>query len=139
MTSPVQNKAIAARWFDAFWGKRTDTDVVDELASPDLVFESSTDQTCRGSHEALAFMAKLREAFPDFHLDAGDMTAEREIVFVNWDGGGTHAGPAFEGLQIGPLPAGSGRPVTLAGHSVISVKEGRIAGEWVWSTRHQQH
>jgi SnoaL-like polyketide cyclase len=76
MTSPTQNKAIAARWFDAFWGQHSDPDVVEELASPDLVFESSTDQTYLGSHEALAFMAKLREAFPDFHLDVGDITAE---------------------------------------------------------------
>jgi hypothetical protein len=139
MTTLAENKAIAGRWFDAFWGKRSDPDVIEELAGPNLVFQSAADQTCRGSQEALAFMTKLREAVPDFHLSVSEITAEREIVIVNWEGGGTHTGPAFEGLQVGPLPAESGHLVTVAGHSVIEVKEGRIAGEWVWSIkRHHQ-
>jgi predicted ester cyclase len=137
MTTLADNKAIAGRWFDAFWGKRSDPDVIDELARPDLVFQSAADQTCRGSQEALAFMTKLREAVPDFHLSASEITAEREIVIVNWQGGGTHTGSAFEGLQVDPLPAGSGHLVTFAGRSVIQVKEGQIAGEWVWSIRRQ--
>jgi hypothetical protein len=137
MTTLAENKAIAGRWFDAFWGKRSDPDVIDELARPDLVFQSAADQTCRGSQEALAFMTKLREAVPDFHLSASEITAEREIVIVNWQGGGTHTGPAFEGLQVDPLPAGSRHLVTVVGHSVIEVKEGRIAGEWVWSIKRQ--
>jgi len=44
-------------------------------------------------------MTKLREAIPDFYLHASEITAEREIVIVNWEGGGTHTGPAFEGLH----------------------------------------
>jgi hypothetical protein len=79
-------------------------------------------------------MTKLREAVPDFHLSASEITAEREIVIMNWEGGGTHTGPAFEGLQVGPLSAGSGHLVTVA---VIEVKEGRIAAEWVWSIKRQ--
>jgi SnoaL-like polyketide cyclase len=137
MTTLAENKAIAGRWFDAFWGKRSAPDAIEELARPDLVFQSAADQTCRGSQEALAFMTKLREAIPDFHLSTSETTAEREIVIVNWEGGGTHTGPAFEGLQVGPLPAESGHLVTVAGHSVIEVKEGRIAGEWVWSIKRQ--
>jgi predicted ester cyclase len=137
MTTLAENKAIAGRWFDAFWGKRSDPDVIEELAGPNLVFQSAADQTCRGSQEALAFMTKLREAVPDFHLSVSEITAEREIVIVNWEGGGTHTGPVFEGLQVGPLPAESGHRVTVAGHSVIEVKEGRIAGEWVWSIKRQ--
>ena len=82
-------------------------------------------------------MTKLREAVPDFHLSASEITAEREIVIVNWQGGGTHTGPAFEGLQVDPLPAGSGHLITVVGHSVIKMEKGRIAGEWVWSTKRQ--
>jgi SnoaL-like polyketide cyclase len=138
MTTPAENKTIAGRWFDAFWGMSSDPDVVDELASPDLVFESAADQTYRGSHQALAFVAKLREAIPDFYLRASEITTEREIVIVKWEGGGTHRGPAFDGLQIASLEAGSGAPVAVAGHSVIKVEGGRIAGEWVWSTKRQR-
>jgi SnoaL-like polyketide cyclase len=137
MTTLAENKAIAGRWFDAFWGKSSDPDVIEGLASPDLVFQSAADQTCRGSHQALAFMTKLREAIPDFYLRASEITAEREIVIVNWEGDGTHMGPAFDGLQISSLKAGSGAAVAVAGHSVIKVEEGRIAGEWVWSTNRQ--
>jgi SnoaL-like polyketide cyclase len=137
MTTLAENKAIVGRWFDAFWGKNSDPDVIEELASPDLVFECAANQTCRGRHEALAFMVKLREAIPDFFLRASEITAEREIVIVIWEGGGTHTGPAFEGLQLGSLQAGSGVLVAVAGHSVIKVEGGRIAGEWAWSTKRQ--
>jgi ketosteroid isomerase-like protein len=137
MTTLAENKAIAGRWFDAFWGKRRDLDAIEDLASPDLVFESAADQTCRGRHEALAFVNNLREAIPDFYLHASEITAEREIVIVSWEAGGTHTGPAFDGLQLGSLQAGSGVMVAVAGHSVIKVENGRIAGEWVWSTKRQ--
>jgi hypothetical protein len=53
-------------------------------------------------------------------------------------GGGTHTGPTFEGLQIDPLPVGSRNLIEVAGHSVIKVKESRIAEEWVWSVNRQQ-
>ena len=138
MTTAAENNAIVGRWFDAFWGEGSDLDIIEGLASPDLVFQSAADQICRGSLEALTFMTKLREAVPDFHLYASEITAEREIAIVNWEGGGTHTGPAFDGLQIGPLQAGSGNLVAVAGHSVIKVEEGRIAGEWVWSSKRQR-
>src|SRR3984957_8478947 len=41
MTTLAENKAIAGRWFDVFWGKSSDSDVIEELASPDLVFQSA--------------------------------------------------------------------------------------------------
>jgi hypothetical protein len=40
MTTLAENKAIAGRWSDAFWGKSSDPDIIEELASPDLVFQS---------------------------------------------------------------------------------------------------
>jgi hypothetical protein len=82
-------------------------------------------------------MMNLREAIPDCCLHAREITAEREIVIVSWEGSGTHAGPAFDPLQLGLLQAGSGVQVAVAGHSVIKVEKGRIAGEWVWSTKRQ--
>ena len=99
MTTLAENKAIAGRWFDAFWGKRGDPDVIEELAGANLVFQSAADQICRGSQEALAFMTKLREAVPDFHLSASEITAEREIVIVNWEGVGRILGQPSRGCR----------------------------------------
>ena len=32
MATLAENKAIAGRWFEAFWGKRSDPDVIEELS-----------------------------------------------------------------------------------------------------------
>jgi SnoaL-like polyketide cyclase len=133
MANSAQNEAVGARWFGALWGRRSDFDVIAELAAPDLLFQSATDHICRGPHETVAFLAQLREAFPDFCLCVGDITSDGDTVIVRWEGGGTHTGPEFEGLQMGPLEAGSRRKVLLVGHSAIQVKDGRVAGEAVWS------
>ena len=53
MTTLAENKAIAGRWFDAFWGKSSDPDVIEELASPDLVFESAAESNVPGKPPGL--------------------------------------------------------------------------------------
>ena len=133
MANSAQNEAVATRWFGALWGKHSDFSVIAELAAPNLLFQSATDHICRGPRETTAFLAQLRAAFPDFCLCVGDITSEGDTVIVRWEGGGTHTGPEFDGLQMGVLQAGSGRKVSLVGHSAIQVTNGKVAGEAVWS------
>ena len=40
-----ENKAVVGRWFTEFWGENFNSDVIDELASPDI--DSSTHFTPR--------------------------------------------------------------------------------------------
>ena len=47
----------------------------------------------------------------------------RGRIVGQWKGGGTHAGPAFDDLPVGALPAGSGRTMEFSGTTVITVAE----------------
>jgi len=68
-------------------------------------------------------MTKLREAVSDSPLRERNQRRKRDLYHER-RGGGRIMRPALEGLQVGQLPAGSGASVTVAGHSVLEVKEG---------------
>ena len=127
-----ENKAIVGRWFTEFWGAEFDPDVIDELAHPDIRFEYSLHQPLRGRDAVREFATEFRAAFPDlgFTGRAGtDLIAEGEYVVGQWEGGGTHTGPAFSDLPIGSLPAGSGKKMYFTGVTVIRVQDGLITEE----------
>jgi len=129
------NKAIVARWFASFWGTSYDPAIVDELAAPDVLLQYSMHNPRRGRLAMKHFMADFREAFPDLCFQRiGALIADRDIVVVRWEGGGTHTGPAFHDFNIGPLPTASGRRMVLCGHTAFRLEDNMIAEEAVWST-----
>jgi len=137
MTTPSENRAIAMRWLNAFWDKSGDPAVIDDLLAYDAVLQCAVDEEYCGRQKVKDFGHQFRRAVPDFRVYAGDVTSERDIVILRWEGSGTHTGPAFAGLQIGPLSAASRQQVLFAGHSAISIAGGQIAGEAVWSKRRE--
>ena len=70
MTTLAENKAIAGRWFDAFWGKRSDPDVIEELAGPNLVFQSAADQTKETPGELRGEVVRADVRFSKDHVHA---------------------------------------------------------------------
>jgi predicted ester cyclase len=50
-------------------------------------------------------------------------------VVGQWEGGGTHTGPAFDDLPVGSLPAASGKRMHFTGTTVLRVKDGLIVEE----------
>ena len=46
-----------------------------------------------------------------------------------WEGGGTHTGPAFGDFLMGSLPAASGRKMHFTGTTVLKIENGRIVSE----------
>ena len=69
-----------------------------------------------GREDIRAFMTDFRKAFPDLNFwGAADLIAEGEYVVGRWEGGGTHAGPAFSDFLMGSLPRQQGgRCISLA-------------------------
>jgi hypothetical protein len=138
MTTASENRAIALRWLNAFWGQSGgDTGIVDDLSAPDVVLQCAIDEEYRGRQEVMDFRQRFRQAIPDFHVYTGDATSERDTVILRWEGSGTHVGPAFEAMQFGPLSPASRQQVMWTGHSAISIEGGKVVGEAVWSTRRQ--
>ncbi|HEY3963417.1 MAG TPA: ester cyclase [Planctomycetaceae bacterium] len=124
------NKQIVGEWFTKFWGKAVDLSVVDELASPDMLLKYSLHAPRQGRDDIKSFMTDFRRAFPDLNFwGVTDLIAEGDYVVGRWEGGGTHAGPAFSDFLVGSLPAATGRRMHFTGTTVLNVKNGKIIEE----------
>lgn len=130
MTRQEDNKAVVVRWFTDFWGESCDLSVVDDIAAPDMLLKYSLHEPRRGRDDIKAFMSGFRAAFPDLDFWAtADLIAEGDYVVGQWEGGGTHTGPAFGDFLAGSLPAATGRTMRFTGTTVLKVVDGRIVEE----------
>jgi len=130
MSMQEDNKAIVGRWFTSFWGETCDLGVVDAIAAPDMLLKYSLHEPRRGREDIVAFMTDFRAAFPDLNFrGTADLIAEGDYVVGQWEGGGTHTGPAFGDLLAGTLPAASGRKMHFTGTTVLRLKDGMIVEE----------
>jgi len=126
----TDNKAIVGRWFTEFWGKDVNLAVIDEIAAPDMLLKYSLHEPRRGHDDIRAFMTDFRAAFPDLHFwGTADLIAEGDYVVGQWEGGGTHTGPAFDDFLVGGLPAATGRQMRFTGTTVLKLRGGRIVEE----------
>ncbi|KAA0697998.1 ester cyclase [Neorhizobium sp. P12A] len=131
MSKETDNKAIVVRWFTEFWGKTVNLAVIDEIAAPDMLLKYSLHEARRGRNDIRAFMTDFRAAFPDLNFwGTADLIAEGDYVVGQWEGGGTHTGPAFHDfiMDLG-LPAASGRKMHFTGTTVLKVIDGKIVEE----------
>ena len=130
MSKAEANKAIVIRWFTEFWGKNANLAVVDEIAAPDMLLKYSLHEPRRGHGDIKAFMTDFRAAFPDLNFwGTADLIAEGDYVVGQWEGGGTHTGPAFNDFLVGGLPASTGRKMHFTGTTVLKVRDGKILEE----------
>ena len=124
------NKAIVGRWFAGFWGETCDLNIVDELASPDMLLQYSLHEPRKGREDIKSFMVDFRAAFPDLKFwGAADLIAEGDYVVGRWEGGGTHTGAAFSDFLAGELPAATGRKMRFTGTTVLKLENGKIVEE----------
>src|ERR1700749_2439496 len=127
MSLQDDNKAVVGRWFTDFWGKTCNLGVVDEIAAPNMLLKYSLHEPRKGHNDIKAFMADFRAAFPDLNFwGTADLIAEGDYVVGQWEGGGTHTGPAFRDFLIGGLPAATGRRMRFTGTTVLRLQDGPI-------------
>jgi predicted ester cyclase len=125
-----KNKALVRRWFTDFWGKTYNPAVVDELAAPDMVLRYSLHRIRHGREDISAFIQGFREAFPDLNFwETAPLLADGDHVIGQWEGGGTHTGPAFRDFLAGSLPAASGKKIHFTGITILRLASGRIVEE----------
>ena len=127
---PSQNEAVVGRWFTEFWGKTYNPAVVDELATPDMLLKYSLHKPRHGREDIKAFMHDFRAAFPDLNFwGTAPLLADGDYVIGQWEGGGTHTGPAFRDFLMGSLPAASGRKMHFTGTTILKLNGGKIVQE----------
>ena len=130
MSREDDNKAIVGRWFEGFWGNPWNPKIIDELAAPDMLLQYSLHAPRRGRTDVRDFMNGFRAAFPDLNFcGTADLIAEGDYVVAQWEGGGTHSGPAFSDFLAGGLPAATGRKLHFTGTTVLKVVNGKIVQE----------
>jgi predicted ester cyclase len=130
MSKEDDNKVVVGRWFTEFWGETCNLDVVDALAAPDMLLRYSLHEPRRGHEDIKAFMTDFRAAFPDLQFwGVTDLIAEGDYVVGQWEGGGTHTGPAFSDFLMGSLPAATGRTMRFTGTTVLKIVGGKIVEE----------
>lgn len=130
MSKQDDNKAVVVRWFTEFWGETFNPAVIDEIAAPDMLLKYSLHEPRRGRDDIRAFMNDFRAAFPDLQFwGTADLIAEGDHVVGQWEGGGSHTGPAFDDFLIGGLPAATGRRMRFTGTTVLKVIDGQIVEE----------
>jgi predicted ester cyclase len=130
MSKEDDNKAVVGRWFTEFWGKSVNLGVVDEIAAADMLLKYSLHEPRRGRDDIKAFMTDFRSAFPDLNFwGTAGLIAEGDYVVGQWEGGGTHTGPAFKDFLVGGLPAATGRNMHFTGTTVLKVINGKIVEE----------
>ena len=95
-----------------------------------MLLKYSLHEPRRGHADIKAFMTDFRKAFPDLHFwGTADLIAEGDYVVGQWDGGGTHTGPAFSDFIQGSLSANTGRKMRFTGTTILKVVNGKIAEE----------
>jgi predicted ester cyclase len=130
MSIENDNKAIVGRWFTDFWGEKFNPRVIEDLAAPNMLCHDSLHEPRRGHADLQSFMTDFREAFPDLNFwGVADFIAEGDYVVGQWEGGGTHTGPAFKDFLVGSLPAATGRKMRFTGTTVLKVENGKIVSE----------
>jgi predicted ester cyclase len=130
MSLQEDNKALVGRWFTHFWGKTCNLAIVDEIAAPGMLLKYSLHGARNGQDDIKAFMTDFRAAFPDLNFwGTADLIADGDYVVGQWEGGGTHTGPAFDDFLIGGLPASTGRKMHFTGTTVLKLKDGKILEE----------
>ncbi len=117
--SEEQNRRIAQRCMEDFWGKG-DASIADEIFAEDCVFHiPSAPPMSRGPQAAKEFMAYVRSGFKEFHTVVDRVIANGNIAIVYGLGQGIHAGE-----QLG-APS-TGEEVTMRGVLTLRIIDGKI-------------
>jgi hypothetical protein len=61
MSKERENKNIAARWLEGFWGASWSPTIVDYLAADDIILQFSLQSPRCGRDEAKKFLAEIHE------------------------------------------------------------------------------
>jgi predicted ester cyclase len=121
--STEENKAIARRWNDEIYDKRS-LAAIDELFATNFVWHYAPPGVApdREGYKQ-ENVTNLGASFGDVHCTIEDMVAEGDKVAVRWSWRGTHKG---EYMGIAP----TGKEMTITGISILRIVGSKIVEEW---------
>ena len=116
------NKALVRRFVDEVQSGGN-TDLIDEICSPELVNHSAPPGLPADREGIKILTTMFKGAFPDSYFTVEDMIAEGDKVVTRKTFHGTHEG---EFMGIPP----SGRPVNVSLIDVVRISDGRVVEHW---------
>lgn len=116
------NEELAARFFEELH-TAGDLDVAEEIVAQTATIHTP-DGDLAGPEGIRALVTMFRSAFPDAAFPMEDMVSVGDRVIVRWSMSGTSHG-VYQGFPP------TGEPVTTTGITVLRIKAGRIAEDWV--------
>jgi steroid delta-isomerase-like uncharacterized protein len=124
-----ENRMLVRRYYDELWNQWK-FDLVSQLLAEDFRFRGSLGMTARGRGPFRAYIAMIREAFPDFHNHIVSMVAEDNRVVARLQYTATHRGKIFD---MEP----SGNRISYAGVAIFAVGGHHLMSAWVLGDRYE--
>lgn len=115
-TTPAENEAIVARWYDEVLNGQNAA-ILDDILAAEVAHESGAFPAEPGPR---FIIEALLTAFPDIAYTTDDPISTDNAVVVRWTATGTHTGE-FQGH------APTGRTATWTGINIFRLECGRIA------------
>lgn len=120
--APEDTLAIVQRWADDVWTNQK-LDVLDEIASPDIIHHGATFPTTHGVDALKDAVSRQFTTFPDMVITVEDAFASGDMAVVRWSGTGTQQGEFF---GVPPTNA----PVHMTGINIYRLNCGKIVESW---------
>ena len=121
MGERTQAKALARMYIEEVWNSGNLTSLED-LTTEDFAYHLAR-QPARDRDGMRAFLARTREAFPDWRVVIKGIVADEDAVAVRWTGQVTHLG-SFHGVPP------TGRTIEVSGINFYRLQDGKVAEEW---------
>jgi steroid delta-isomerase-like uncharacterized protein len=96
--------------------------VIDEYLAPDFIYHGPTLEV-KGVAGYKKFLAELRRAYPDIHVDVKEIMAEGDLVATR-----TQCTFTFTG-QVDAIPP-TGKSVSMSSTIIDRFKDGKLAETW---------
>lgn len=123
--SEDENKDVVRRYLNAFNDR--DRETMREVLAEDVV-EHGVHEELHGPEEVIEYLNMHFKTFPDYSGEAGLVTAEDDVVAVQYTVEGTHTG---EYQDIEP----TGHTVEWSGLAMYRIADDRIAEIWIEEDR----
>ena len=129
--SVEENKALVRRFFESGRQEvmRGNLDVAHQYFADNYHDHTSLHPEHPGLHGEKEILADLGQATPDLQIEALDMAAEEDIVFVHWQAVGTHEGQ-YKVVKHARDVEPTGEGLTVSGISLYRIEGGKFVERW---------
>jgi steroid delta-isomerase-like uncharacterized protein len=117
------NEAVIRRFYEEIWNAWS-LDVATEIVASDVRFRGSLGSSLVGREAFLAYVERVRSAFPDWHNRIDEIIASDDRVVTRMTWSGTHRG------RLGGIDP-TGAHVEYDGAAFFRLTEGVIEDAWV--------